>query len=167
MKITKNFLPKDQYNFIKTELHSDVFPWYWNDYSVTPDSQPQFTHNFYDNYGKDVSKCFRRSDHLPLLEPIINILNPLLIFRIKINCNPQTSSIIETGMHQDLKDDRFLSSVLFLDTCDGYLRLKNNDSINSEDNKLVTFKSNIEHTGSTTTNKERRIVLSIIYLPTL
>jgi len=70
-------------------------------------------------------------------------------------------------MHQDWKDDRFLSSVLFLDTCDGYLRLKNNDSINSEDNKLVTFKSNIEHIGSTTTNKERRIVLSIIYLPTL
>jgi len=76
-------------------------------------------------------------------------------------------SIIETGMHQDLKDERFVSSVLFLDTCDGYLKLKNNDLINSEDNKLVTFKSNILHTGSTTTNAKRRIVLSIIYLPTL
>jgi len=165
MNITENFLPLDQYNFLKDQLHSDMFPWYFNDYSVTPDTQPQFTHKFYDTYGKDGVMCYKKSDGFPLLEPIIKTINPFSLYRIKINLNPQTSSIIETGMHKDLEDDRFLSSVLFFNTCDGYIKFEDNNKIYSEDNKLVTFKSNTLHTGSTTTNEKRRIVLSVIYLP--
>ena len=34
----------------------------------------------------------------------------------------------------------------------------------SEENKIVTFDSDIEHTGSSCTNKKRRIVINFNYL---
>ena len=171
MNITKNFLPLDSYNFLKKEFHSHTFPWYFNEYSVSPDTQFQFTHNFFDitdNHDgnvEDKKMSFQKREGIPLLGPILRALNPERIIRIKLNLNTQTSSIIETGMHIDYEDDRFLSSVLFFNTCDGYIKIKNNDKIYSEDNKLVTFKSNLPHTGSTTSNEKRRIVLNLIYLP--
>ena len=158
MKIIKNFLPLNQYNFLKEQIQSNEFPWYFNEYTVTPDTQFQFIHSFYYMHKQ-------QSNLFPLINPIIELIDPALLFRVKINLNPQTSSIIETGMHKDLQDSRFKSSVLFFNTCDGYLKLKNNNPILSEDNKLVTFDSCIEHTGSTTTNEKRRIVMTIIYLP--
>jgi len=157
MNITKNFLPLDQYNSIRQYLHSYEFPWYFNEYSVTPETQFQFVHYFY-NKNKE-------SNLFALIEPILNVLNPKILLRAKVNLNTQTTSIIETGMHKDYDDPRFMSSVLFFNTCDGYLKSINNEIIYSEDNKIVKFNSNLEHTGSTTTNEKRRIVLTLIYLP--
>ena len=47
MKVIDNFLPKDQFNKIKTVMESDNFPWYWNDYSTYVVSDvSQFVHGF-------------------------------------------------------------------------------------------------------------------------
>ena len=154
--ITKNFLPADQYYSLKKELHDSHFPWYFNDFSVNKGTHHQFTHTFYRD-GKITS------DFFSLIEPILKIINPKTLLRVKLNLNAQTSSMIETGMHIDVNNDLAVSSVLFFNTCDGYVRFENGSPIYSEDNKLVTFKSNERHTGSTTTNKKRRLVLNLMY----
>ena len=39
-----------------------------------------------------------------------------------------------------------------------------NKKVKSEDNKLLIFKSNEEHTGSTCTDLDRRILINVIYI---
>lgn len=163
MKVVKNFLPKHVYRNIKETIFSYQFPWYYNENVLIPEDQLgqkpmyQFYHVFYAN-NEPLSK------HYNFLTPIIDILNPSLICRIKANLNPRTEKIIETGLHTDDNDVRFKSAVFFLNTCDGYCKILNK-KIFSEDNKMVLFNSNLEHTGSTTTNQNRRVLINFIYLP--
>ena len=84
--------------------------------------------------------------------------------RIKANLNEQTDEIIETGYHTDYEDSRLKSAVYFLNTCDGYCKVMNK-KIYSVENKIVIFNSNVLHTGSTTTNEKRRILINFIYIP--
>ena len=70
-----NFLSKEDFSYIKENiLDNRYFPWYHNDYKVTPeDNIVQFTHMFYEKHNKN-------SDHYKFLEPILNIINPSAIF---------------------------------------------------------------------------------------
>ena len=97
------------------------------------------------------------------MDPLLKKLNAFKIYRIKANLNPSTPNIIETGEHTDLDDDRFLSAILFINKCNGYCRI-NKTKIKSEDNKLLIFKSNQKHTGSTCTDADRRVLINLIYL---
>jgi len=165
MKIIKNFLPKQIYFQIKETLMSDSFPWFYNEDILTPGDREgqtsffQFTHNFYKNKTP-------WSDHFQILEPILNIIKPISIIRIKANLNTQTKNIVETGLHKDDQDDRLRSAVFFLNTCNGYCKILN-EKVYSEDNKMVLFNSNTIHTGSTTTDQKRRVLINFIYLPSL
>jgi len=157
MKIIKNFLEKKDYKNIKETIFSDGFPWYFYEESVTNIPVPQFVHMMFWQ-----QKLF--SNNYSLLVPILNKLNPLALYKIKVNLNYKTETVIETGEHIDLDNKNFLSAVFFLNNCDGYCRIKDK-KVYSEDNKIVIFNSNEKHTGTTTSNSSRRIVINIIYLP--
>jgi len=158
MKITKNFLPTDQYKNLKDFIFSVDFMWHFNEKTVSHDinSEPQFIHSFYSDY-------YFKSPFSNILEPFIKKINPKAIFRIKTNLNYRTHKIIETGFHNDIDDLRFKSALLFLNKCNGYCKI-DNKKIFSEDNKLVIFDSNKQHTGSTCTDEKRRVVLNMIYI---
>jgi len=160
MQIINNFLPQEIYQNIKDNILSDHFPWFFNE-NVLSDrkSTYQFTHTFYVDQNAHSSFC-------ELLKPIMDILKPQNIVRVKANLNPQTEKIIETGLHTDSSNDKLKSAVFFLNTCDGYCKI-NNKKFFSQDNTMLIFNSNIDHTGSTTTNKKRRVLINIIYSPSL
>jgi len=165
MNIIKNCLSKQVFLNLKETMFSASFPWFFTEHCLTPEQEKtqvpmwQFGHNFY-------AENLITSNHYGLLNPIINILKPLSIIRIKANLNTQTEKIIETGLHTDIDDSRFKSAIFFLNTCDGYCRIEN-EKFFSEENKIIVFNSNLIHTGSTTTNQKRRIVISFVYLPSL
>ena len=58
-----NFLSKEDFSYIKENiLDNRYFPWYHNDYKVTPeDNIVQFTHMFYEKHNKN-------SEHYKFLE---------------------------------------------------------------------------------------------------
>ena len=162
VEILNNFLPKKDFLPIKKFLFSNAIPWYYNEVLHEKDRKNQkllhqFTHMFYEN-NKPVSH------QIPIIQPLIDCLNPLSILRIKANLNEQTDEIIETGYHTDYEDSRLKSAVYFLNTCDGYCKVMNK-KIYSVENKIVIFNSNVLHTGSTTTNEKRRILINFIYIP--
>ena len=165
MKVIKNFLPKETYQNIKQVIFSENFPWFFHEEILSPKDSIgqkscfQFVHNFYAN-----KEPF--SQYYKLLVPILDIIKPISLLRIKANLNTQTEKIIETGLHKDTEDARLQSGVFFLNDCDGYCRI-NDKKIFSEDNKMVFFNSNTNHTGSTTTNKKRRVLINFIYLPSI
>ena len=161
MQITDNFLETKDFKKIQEYFLGSFFPWYWQEKSSHYENDFwQFSHKLYENGQKIDSPGYE------LLIPLFKKIGISALGRVKINLNPQTEKIIETGLHNDTDDPRFFSSVFFLDNSNGYCKIKN-EKIFSKENRLVTFKSDTIHTGSTTTNFKRRLVISIIYLPTL
>ena len=165
MQIIKNFLPEEQYKKIKQFIFSEKFPWFYNKDTVYRDPLEilnkeqeigQFIHFFYKDYYSD-------SPFINIISPFIEKINPISIFKIKLNLNYGTKKIIETGYHTDIDDKRFKSAVFFLNECDGYCKIKE-EKIYSEDNKVVIFDSNTSHTGSTCTSSKRRVVLNMVYI---
>ena len=156
MIIKKNFLDLKDYQQIKEAISSDEFPWYFNEVSLITDKNSpfQFTHIFLKN-GMTNST-------INILNPLLSKLKALTFLRIKANLNTRTSKIIETGEHSD-EDDRFTSAVFFLNECNGYCKI-GNKKIKSEDNKILIFKSNEKHTGSTCTDSKRRMLINIVYV---
>jgi|TARA_R110000744_G_scaffold66608_1_gene136191 hypothetical protein len=153
--IVEDFLSKKDFSILKENLLSADFPWCFNQGSVQEfDSQYQFVHIFYNN--------FTPNNYFPLIGKVFEKLNPTSIVRVKANLNTKTDKIVETGEHVDMYGDGFKSAVLFINNCNGYCRV-GNEKIYSKENKLVMFNSNTKHTGSTCTDKSRRIVINFIF----
>lgn len=157
MKVKKNVLPNVVFNIIKNLFFDNYFGWYYQDnVNHKNDAHFQFCHLFFDN-NKINSNYFEH------LSPIINYINPQQLIRVKANLLPKTVKIIEHGFHIDIKD--CMTAVYYINTNNGYTKLIDGTIISSEENKLITFDSNIEHTGTTCTDENVRIVLNFNYLP--
>jgi|TARA_R100001163_G_C4970708_1_gene130705 hypothetical protein len=156
MIIKKNFLDLKDYQQIKEAISSGEFPWYFNETSLITDKNSpfQFVHVFLNNG--------MASNTVSILNPLLSKLKALTFLKIKANLNTRTHKIIETGEHVDA-DDRFTSAVFFLNECNGYCKI-GNKKIKSEDNKILIFKSNEKHTGSTCTDSKRRMLINVVYV---
>jgi hypothetical protein len=156
MKIINNVLTNEQFLKIKDTFSSAYFPWFITKGILVGQDNYQFTHNFYQNF-------LIRSDQYVLIEPIINILNPSAIIRIKAKLITKSEKIIEHGMHTDVEVENSKTAIYYVNTNNGYTKFENGKKINSQANTLVIFNSNIEHTGTTCTDKDYRIVLNLNY----
>jgi len=101
------------------------------------------------------------------LKPLISEINPIAIWRIKANLSVQQKIITEGGMHLDtsvnLKYTNMMTSIYYVNSNDGYTKLEDGTKIESIENRLVTFNSNIKHTGSTCTDSKVRVVINLNY----
>ncbi len=117
----------------------------------------QFYHTFYENNRP----C---SPYINILDPILDKIKPAALIRVKANCTPRTSKIIVHGMHVDTPYHNATSAVFYLNTNDGFTKFKNGIKIKSEQNKLVSFPSELEHSGSTHTSGDSlRMVINFVY----
>lgn len=148
-----NFLLTETYQNIRKEIESNSFPWYLD--RATDETSPlQFCHSFlYDN---------KMSNFISIIYPIMDKLKTNNFFRIKANLNWKTNKIIETGEHVDADNPKLKSSIYFLNTCDGYCRIEDK-LFYSKENSLITFNANTIHSGSTTTNSEKRLLINFVY----
>lgn len=163
MKIINNVLEEKYAETIAGVMsRNPEFPWFLNDgVSKTYDGHIQFFHHFYRNHGPN-------SDWISIVDPIIKILDPLSLVRIKANLLVRTPKIIEHGMHIDqaVKDNKKLkTAIYYVNTNNGYTKFKkNNKKIISEKNKLIIFDNDLEHTGSTCTDDRLRVVINFNYV---
>tara|TARA_B100000427_G_scaffold213977_1_gene178470 strand:+ start:4549 stop:5052 length:504 start_codon:yes stop_codon:yes gene_type:complete len=162
MEIIDNFLPDNNFYHIKNIITSQYFPWC---YAPTlknvetgeinelehKETQNQFVHLFY-NFDVPVTeyfqelKCFREK------------LEVKSLVRIKANLNPCVDKVLEHGYHIDLPD--CTTAVYYLNTCEGYTKFETGEVVESVENRIVIFDSNIKHTGTTTTNPTGRFVIN-------
>jgi hypothetical protein len=163
LKIINNALEEKNSETIKAIMtQSPEFAWFFNDgVSKVYDGHIQFLHHFYRNYGVN-------SDWMSMLDPIIKLLNPLSLVRIKANLLVRTPKIIEHGMHIDqaVKDNKKLkTAIYYVNTNNGYTRFKKDKKkIISKQNKLVIFNNDLEHTGTTCTDERIRVVINFNYV---
>lgn len=166
MVITDNFLEAEAFNRIKNAFLDCNFPWYYhssidfdptNFNSLDAPYNFQFVHSFYSNYRPN-------SPYLELLAPIIEKLKPNAILKIKANLLTRTSECIEHNLHVDNDPGvECYTSIFYINTNDGYTKFETGEIQKSEENKMVTFKSTLKHTGTSCTNEKCRIVLNLNY----
>jgi hypothetical protein len=166
MKVIDNFLSEQDFLTLKTALLGSSFPWYLNSIKVNKNKTTiddkfnyQFTHGFYYDHSP-------KSQYIELVTPIILKLNPSALLRIKANLTPNTYKIIEYDYHRDFDaPHRFdgMSAVFYVNTNNGYTMFETGEKIESIENRIVIFDSDILHTGTSCTDEKTRCVLNFNY----
>ena len=165
--IKENFVPQDFFTKMQNLFFGKEFPWYLGepidmdvldpDPLCNPLDNFQLGHTFYLK-DKPVSPYYN-----VCIKPFVKALGIKHLLRIKINLNPRTENIIKHGFHVDNNYDDSLTSILYLNTNDGYTEFENGTKVESVENRLVTFDTPLKHTGTTCTNQKYRLTLNLNY----
>jgi len=158
MNISKKFLDKKDFKKLKDKIMGEYMPWYFNEgVNRATDKNFQFVFTFINNGKINCSQ-----EMMNILKPILHKIKYKKLNRIKANLLTQTSNIIEHGMHID--QDEGTTGIFYINDCNGYTKFKTGEKIKSEENKYVEFNSILEHTGSTCTDKNIRVVINFNYV---
>ena len=159
IEIIDNFLDKEDFENIKNTMLSSDFPWSYNKTKIYENDEQtldnfQFVHRFYYNY----TIC---SHFFNLLTPIIKKFDPIAIARIKANMTMRTQDILEYEYHKDYNTSTNLkTAVFYLNTNNGYTKFKDGDSVDSIENRMLIFDSQMLHTGTSCTDQRFRSVIN-------
>ena len=159
MEIIDNFLPEDQFNIIyKTMFEEWDFEWFFTNgqsYVGQPDRY-MFNH---------VMVSIERginSHHFEMLDPVLKKLGAYRIFRVKANLTVRTNEHEPSGFHVDGFDNS-LTSIYYINTCNGYTEFKTGEKVKSVSNRMIIFDSELEHQGVTCTDNKRRVLINFNY----
>ena len=164
IELIDNFLSEENFGELQRIIFGSYFPWYYNSgvvYDTESDlNNYQFTHCFYTNYSS-------HSDFFKILNPVIKIINPNSLIRIKANLLTKTDAHIEHGFHVDIPylkgHHQSTTAILYMNTNNGYTKFEDGTKIDSVENRLIVFDSRIMHTGSTCTDQKTRVVINFNY----
>lgn len=156
-KIIDNALSKDDFLKIKKELTSSEFPWYYSDFVARKDDIDDyyFIHLFYLNHHKN-------SNYFDLVLPILEVIKPKALIRIKGNLYPSTKELYHHKLHSDFTYDH-QGAIFYLNTNDGYTILECGTKIESIENRILFFNASKPHSSTTCTDEKVRININFNY----
>ena len=136
------------------------FPWFLVNGVLSEDYDTknnfQFVHNFMDDSQ-------RTSPYFSYAYALLDKLNAKKVYRVKANLNTATESVFEHGYHVDYPNLNIKTAVYYVNSNNGYTKFKTGEKIESVKNRILIFDSQMEHTGSTCTDKNYRCVININY----
>lgn len=161
MKLTviDNFLDNKDFEDLKSTMLGTYFPWFFNEMKTDfLDSKYnfQFTHLFYDNLKPN-------SSYFNILTPLVYKLNPAALVRIKANLTPITDQKVIYDYHVDYTDIKCKTAIYYLNSNNGKTLFDDGSSIDSVENRLIYFDSNLLHTGTSCTDEKVRCVINLNY----
>ena len=167
--IIDNWLPEEVFNEIFSTLKSTEFPWFLGNIvgedryyqgDDTVKGNMQFFHIFHRHH--------QMTQYSPLIMPVLCHLQPCATIKIKANLSLATDNIEVGGMHVDIKDgvDReyLKTSILYMNTNDGYTTFEDGTKVESVQNRFVTFPNSMRHAGTTCTDSPFRMVINFNYV---
>ena len=167
--IIENFLPDNDFKQIHDKLFSENF--YWALAHDVVSKKPkwgatceeiynwQFIHNFYESPAT-------LSQDINIINPIMKIIDPRLLIRIKANLTPRADKIVEHGFHCDVEPPipGATTSILYFNSNNGHTKFEDGTKVPSVANTFVSFPSNMRHTGSTCTDVKFRGLINFNYI---
>ena len=102
------------------------------------------------------------SHHFEMLDPVLKKLGAYRIFRVKANLTVRTNEHEPSGFHVDGFDNS-LTSIYYINTCNGYTEFKTGEKVKSVSNRMIIFDSELEHQGVTCTDNKRRVLINFNY----
>ena len=167
--VKDNFFQPYKFNKIKTLMCGKSFPWFFND-GVNALAEP---HNFQFTHLLCIDDGINQTRESLMWENFRDIFMARMkikkVYRIKANLTTKTVFHKGAGYHLDYNKNEhpgnLITSILYMNTNNGYTKFKKGGKVKSVANRMVTFDSNLEHDGYTCTNEERRIVVNFNYIP--
>lgn len=161
--IIDNFIDQQSFQNLKNTMLGDNFCWNYNqaiDYADDKDKF-QFTHSFYKESGPS-------SFFYDTITPVLRRIKYKELFRIKANLLTRTSKIEPNTFHTDIQGNwgviPYITSILYLNTNDGYTEFEDGTKIESIENRWVSFPEDTKHRGTSCTNERVRVVINFNYL---
>ena len=186
--IEDNFLKQETFDklqllMVNPQVDKAYFPWYFRcgyydlnesekDYNenakrVTKAMKElnnfQFTHPFYcDNAPQ--------SPFLEQLNPILEKLQPISLWRVVANLLPRLPTPVENPLHTDMsflseqKQKQWMTAIFYMNTNDGYTIFEDGTKVESVANRMITFPANMKHTGTSCTNQQTRVLINFAYM---
>jgi hypothetical protein len=169
-EIFDNFLPEHEFKQIQYLMTSHLFPWYPFDFIVSDKDavfedgsdasiyDSQMVHIFYANHTP-------QSNYYNDLVPLISKINPSSLVRIKANLGFATPERVKSGFHIDFDEtpENFKTAVYYLNTNNGSTLFEDGTEIESVENRLVVFDTNLQHTGVSSTDSKFRYLINLNY----
>jgi len=159
MKIIDDFMIPEMFDHIQSVLMGPDFPYYvQKSTSYANDGNYQLTHLFKNDDG-------RESAANELFYSTYDKLGVKELLRSKINFLHGTEEVNVHGMHTDFGTsvEPYTTSILYLNTCNGYTLFQDGTKVESVANRLVTFDGYTRHTGTTCSDEQYRLVLNVNY----
>ena len=165
MLVQDNFLPEKQFKDLRDVIMGSNMPWFYNKRILEEhkdETAPfQFTHTL---FNSDTSNA-PLSEAASLFYPLFEQMGLKTMLKAKLNCGIRTSEHIEGGWHTDTPEDQIhKTAVFFFNTNNGYTKFEDGTIVESVENRLAEFDSNLSHTGVSHTDTQVRVVLNLNYL---
>jgi hypothetical protein len=157
-QIIDNCLNQEDFDKIQKLLLSHHFPWHYGaGVSTILDESDvfYFIHTFYEKFEI-------KSSFIDILNPIIKILNPKALIRIKANLYPNLGKFIKNGVHTDT-DYKHKGAIFYINDNNGCTILESGTKIESKKNRLLLFDSSKPHQSTHCTNSNIRVNININY----
>jgi hypothetical protein len=166
--ILDNVISNAESEKIKSQIFGVFFNWYYKDYVVadedatenTQDYQFQFTHQFQEN-GNIVTPM----ENWEMLFPIFYVIQPMNFIRVKANLIPRAEKIVSHGLHIDTFTPYSITGIYYVNNNNGCTEFEDGDKVESKQNRIVLFPSNMQHTGTTCTDAKVRVAININFIP--
>ena len=162
-QIIDNCISNEQLSTLQSVMLGGDFPWYFKNYKVASNLQAndvrhdfQFIHNFYNEFSP-------KSPFISAIEPIVTIINPSAIMRIKANLTTITDTVIEYPLHVDIKNFKGSTAIFYVNNNNGYTIFEDGSRVESKENRLVIFDSTLLHAGTNCTDEKIRCVINFNY----
>ena len=164
MKIIDNALDHESFIKIRNFMMNEC-DWYFSD-TIVSESGKQFPysyfiHNIYQKYEDHTLHC---SNSYQLLLPVLKILDPLAIVRIKANMYVNQNVFVEHETHIDSSREEVKSAILYINTNNGKTIFLDGTEIESVENRLIIFNANVPHRSTNCTDDFRRININFNYV---
>ena len=165
MKIEDDFLDEKEFGELQAFMMGQQISWVFTPFIVyenDKDVKFQFIHEFYIGNAP-------HSRSIERLDPILNKIKFISLFRIKANLLTRTPNIIENEFHVDMggvskeKLKQWTTSIFYVNTNNGYTKFEDGTKVESVANRMVTFPANIKHRGTSCTDEKQRIVINFNY----
>jgi len=159
IQVEDNYLDKDSFKIINETMSSDIFPWFYNEEKVYDTGKDnlfnyQFTHLFYKDFKIN-------SQHFEILNPLLFQMNVKALVRVKANLNPISDKLIEYDKHED-QEFKCKGAIYYINSNNGYTMF-DNEKVESKENRIVFFDTDIKHFGTNSTNCKNRMVINFNY----
>ena len=150
IKVINNYLNNNDFFIIKKLIQKDNIPWYLNK------DENIFYHGM-------ISKAEINSIFINIVDPFLKAIEHKKILDLHVQYFSYTKQINKSKPHIDVNENS-RTSILFLDTNDGYTEIIGGPKVNSQENRVFSFPSKMPHIHTSTTNENGRYVINMSYI---
>jgi hypothetical protein len=157
-RIMDNFLEKQAFKNIQELIMSSNFPWFFEKHQTRSEHDSYyFSHTFYKNNTIN-------SNYFENITPILEKLDCKALSEIRANLTTNKNKNDMSSWHIDRPYPCY-TSIFYINNNNGYTLLNEMDKIKIEsiENRMLIFDSNIRHAAVSQTDTDNRVVINFNY----